>query len=306
MPTVNQVLVHPVLTNVSIGFAPTGFIAEQVFPVVPVEKSQGLFWVFGKESFARVNARRAPGTQAAEVDFGTSQDTYDCIQYALQAKVTDEERSNNSTPLSLETRKTQNVTELLLLDQEFRMAALLADTAVWADSSPGTKWDAAASSTPIEDVGDARETVRLATGGREANTMVLPQSVLRALQSNSEILARMPAERGIVTLEILRQFFEIERILVPKATYNQEAEGQTPSLVDVWGDMVWLGFVASSPALDTPSAGYIMRESINGAGRAVESWYNRDIKATIARVIMAQDEKVACADAGCLLTNLLT
>lgn len=305
MPTRNQVVVKPVLSNIAIGYRneSSEYIASQVFPRVGVAREVGEYWKFGHEAYKRYRTRRAPNTNATVIDYLGTRSEYNCEEYALSAAIGKRERDNDSAPLSIERRKTTLVADAMLLDAECRMAELITATGNWANASPSTKWDAA-SATPITDVAEAREIVRKGSGGRRPNTLVLPQIVLNALEQSEAVLARLStAALQITTLDVLRALFQVPRILVPGTLTDATAEGQTTTtLSDVWGDSVWLGYVAPTPSIDIPSAGYTF---VQRDFRA-RMWRDEGPEIDYVELSLIQDEKIVCASCGYLLDNVLT
>ncbi len=67
-PTVADVHINRPLTDVSVAFMQnaTDFVADRVFPTVPVAKQSDLYFVYEREDWYRSQAeRRAPGTESA-------------------------------------------------------------------------------------------------------------------------------------------------------------------------------------------------------------------------------------------------
>mgnify|MGYP001583108182 FL=1 len=75
-PTARQSHIDTALTNISIGYRNAQYIAEQIFPAVPVGKQSDKFFTFTKADFFRDEAGvRAPGTRAARVAYNISTDS---------------------------------------------------------------------------------------------------------------------------------------------------------------------------------------------------------------------------------------
>ena len=61
-PTYQQVHTDTALTNISIAYRNTEFIATQLFPMVPVNKISGKYYIYTKADWLRREADvRAPG-----------------------------------------------------------------------------------------------------------------------------------------------------------------------------------------------------------------------------------------------------
>src|SRR5579862_8851714 len=98
--TVQSEHISAPLTDFSLGYHPTGFIADQVYPVVAVKHRNDLYYKWDKPSAFRLErsdgygTMRADGGRAREENFGASTDGYKAIEFALETSITDEERSN--------------------------------------------------------------------------------------------------------------------------------------------------------------------------------------------------------------------
>ena len=100
MPTLHDVHIDGPLSNVSIAYRNETYLADQVFPILPVTKKSDKYFVFGREAwFRNVAAERAPGDAAKEIDYGITTASYNCVVKALAHVVPDEVRMNADSPL---------------------------------------------------------------------------------------------------------------------------------------------------------------------------------------------------------------
>src|SRR3990167_10949174 len=90
-PTSSQVHRDAILDRISIAYRNETYIAEQIFPLVPVGKQSDFYYVFDKSSWFRDRvAYRAPGTRAKRADYALTTASYFCMPYALAKGVPDE------------------------------------------------------------------------------------------------------------------------------------------------------------------------------------------------------------------------
>ena len=69
-PTVYQVHVNRPLSSISVAYRNDAYIADQIFPIVPVDKKSDLYFTFGKGAwFRNRSGPRAPGTRAPFGDY---------------------------------------------------------------------------------------------------------------------------------------------------------------------------------------------------------------------------------------------
>lgn len=298
--------VDPVLTNLSIAYQSQSFIADRLFPrITNLSKPSGIYYRFGKEKFGPVpETLRAPRTRAREVEWKVKKETYTTEPYALIGSVADEDREAQDAPVQLETTTTENTTELLMLDREIRVRDLTLDENNYPDDRKttlsGTSQWSDPTSTPVKDVIEAKSALRKL--GVTPNTMVLPSDVFDALQTNEDILNRIKyTQTGLVTTDILSTLFGIPNILVPDSVYNTANAGQNPTLVDLWTDHVWIGFVAPRPGLKTLSFGY----TFVWKPRQVNRWREEDRHADFFEVEEQLGEELVAPEAAFLFSDVL-
>src|SRR5258707_7341025 len=199
--SVRGVHINQALSQLSVGFMPQGMVAEQIFPVLPVTHESDAYWVWDKGQAFRTERSdgkgtlRPDGAPSKQVNFGGTAKLYTAEEYAAKVRVTDRERSNADSALRLEVSKMTRAQKLVLWEQEIRVASLLTTSTNYAAGNTVTlsgtsQWNNAsfASQTAgtqsiIEQNVDAgREAVRLATGGLEANTIIIPRAVARVIK----------------------------------------------------------------------------------------------------------------------------
>ena len=291
------------LSNFSRGYRNSGYIADTLFPVIPVKNESDKYYIWGIEAYRRILALRADKTVSKEVGFGLTSATYSCEEYALKAKLSDRERANQDNQMDLERRKVENVTDLILLDREMRAFSLASATGTFANSTPSPKWNAGTSEDPIKDILTARDVFRAAAYGRYPNTIVLPPAVLSALQKSAVLRTALGyTEFGIITLEMLRRVFLIDNVLVPLAMYNDAAEGAADDMDDIWETTVGLYYVAPSVGLETQTMGMTFRQRDLQVG----TWREPSTACDIYEPSLIEDVKVVDATCGYLLTAVIS
>ena len=141
-PTYQQYHVDIPLTNISVGYNPGGYIANGLFPVVPVEFISGKYFIYSKGDWLRREAQvRAPGTRAVRGGYALSTGQYTCNESAFATQVTDEQVANSNNPLNPLRDGTEFVTRQLMADMESQVATLALGTGTWTGSAtPGVLW----------------------------------------------------------------------------------------------------------------------------------------------------------------------
>lgn len=304
-PLPGDVHIDTILTRISVAYGNKEYIAEQIFPVVPVEKQSDYYFVFDKGPWFRLtNNLRAPGTEAVRADYTLSTGTYFCDVYAVAKGIPDETRENATAPLRPDVDATRFITDQLLRSLERRVASLIMTAGNWAySSSPTVQWSAS-TSDPIGDVETARNAIVQAIG-RMPNTMVISYDVWRYLKSHPDLMDRLKYTNptGVISVEQARTLFGVDRLLIGTAVYDAAKEGQSASHSYIWEDDVWLGYVPEAPGLMEPAAGYVFEWRAMGTPRQVYRYREAARHQDVIEVQHATDEKITASDAGAIIYN---
>ncbi len=193
------------LTNVALAYANQAqgaFVAEQVFPVVPVDLPAGNYKVFPRSYFLRDEVSTRPlGGYPRQVGYRMSEDTYFAEERSLEAVLDDRERVPYQGPVSMspEAAKIKLLQSQHLINRDRRWAAKYMKTGVWGQdltgvaSSPSTnqflQWDNA-NSDPVSLIDSAIDIVGDKVGGLwRPNVLVLGNIAYRNLKNHTGLLA---------------------------------------------------------------------------------------------------------------------
>ncbi len=319
-PTSSQVHVDKPLTNISIAFIQRAemFVAAQVFPVVPVSKQSDLYFTYDRRDWKRIIAEeRAPSSESAGGGFKLATDSYSARVVAVHKDVDEQIRANADDPVDLDRDATEWVTTQMLLKRENDWAAKFFQTSVWTGDQTGVaaapganeflQWNDAAS-TPIEDVTNQGIEIAQLTGFRP-NVAVASPSVFNALKNHPDILDRIKfTERGIVTTELLRALFEVEKFVVAWAVKDTSVEGSATEVSEfILDDALLLAYAAPTPSILMPSAGYNFAwNGLLGAGAYGTRITRMDVPLKKAERIegeLAYDQKVVSPDLATFFTS---
>ena len=183
-PTVNSVHIDRPLTNISIAYRATqrDYIAQRVFPVVPVDKQSDKYFVYNKNDWMRDEAqKRAPATESAGGGYSVSNDSYFADEWAIHKDIPRQLRANADMAIDVDRDATEYVTQQLLLRQEVEFASTFFQASSWTlTSTPSTLWDVYATSTPIADIKTAARAIQ-STTGRRPNKLTVSQAVFDVL-----------------------------------------------------------------------------------------------------------------------------
>lgn len=291
------------LSNIAIGFMPEEFIADQIYPVVPVVKRSDKYYIFDKGDWFRVpNTLRSPKEKPKKVEFSVSSESYYANNFALAEELAWEDLANADAALQLSVSTTEHLTGLVKLDWEKRIASQLTSTSNLGSSATlsGTdQWSDFVNSDPVGDVTAGIEAIQ-ATTGKKANLGIIGQQVWNKLKDHPDILDRIKhTQRGIATPDIVAQVFGLPKLLIGASIENTGTEGLADSFSYVWGKDVVLGYFPPTAGLRVASLGYAFRWRPAGFGdMTVRRLRDEERRIDILSVEYFQDEKITASELG--------
>ena len=315
-PTAGQVHVDALLTDISVAFiqGSTKYVADRVFPRVPVMKRSDLYATYNQGDFLRDEVeRRTAGGEAVQLGYRTATDSYIAEEWAAAHAIDDQVRANASSPFAPEEDAVRFLTQKMLLKREVEFVNNYMGTGIWGTDSSGgsdfTQWSNPAS-TPIEDIHDACFDVETATSFLP-NKLVLGRQVWFDLKNHPDIVDRVKhTSDGPVTTGIVARLLGLDEILVAGAVRNTAVEGMAYSGDHIVGDDALLVYSPASAGLLQPAAGYtfVWNGLIGGMsnGQVVERYRDESRVSDIVRVRAAWAQKVVSSALGVFFNNCST
>jgi len=322
-PHSNQVHVNSLLSNVSIAYLQSmdHFIADKVFPILPVSKQSDIYPVYTKNDWLRDEAReRADATESSGSGYNiVNTNTYYSKVYAHHKDIGEQIRSNADSTFNLDRDATEFVTRILAIRRERVFATNYMTTGLWGTDitgvagAPGAgearQWSDYTNSDPIADLTTGTTTI-LQNTGFMPNTLVLGWQVFAKLKDHPDVVDRIKYTTAeSVTTDMLAKYFGVERVVVAKAVYASNVEGETAAYSFITGKSALLTYSAPRPSLLAPSAGYMFAWNGllgQGAGNLRIKKFAMD-KEAADRVEgeMAFDFKLTGSDLGYYFTSIV-
>jgi hypothetical protein len=320
-PTAGDVHVNTPLTNISIAFMQnaTNFVADRIFPNVPVSKQSDRYYTYDRGFFNRNEMqKRAPGTETKGIGYAVDNTpTYFADVWGIHHDIPDQVRANADTVISPDRDASNLVAHQALIRKEVSFAANYFTTGLWTTTMTGVnsaptgsqvlRWNDA-NSTPIEDIATGKRVVAESTG-YEPNKLVLGRAVYDVLKNHPDIVDRIKHSGGVgndnpakVNIRTMAALFEVEEILVMNGIQNTAAEGVTNAHSFIGGKHALLCYSAPSPGLMVPTAGYtfswtgLLGASDNGA--RVLRFRMPQLGSDRVEMEMAFEQKLIAADLG--------
>ncbi|MBJ8837521.1 MAG: hypothetical protein E6051_05550 [Citrobacter freundii] len=307
-------VVDPVLTSIARGYKNAAFIGERIFPIVETDKEGVTVPTFGKTAFVEFETQRAVGADS-NVLVREKTGSLDLVlnEHDLAAPVDYREKAESI--FNEESKAIRRVTNGVNLKRELYAARLAQDPKVYVQGSvkalaAAERW-VGGKGDPISVIEAGIEAVRNKTGLRP-NLMTMGASVMALLKFHPAIQAAIGAnERKRITLEILKDLFQVEDVVVGEpvsmaSMKDAQDKDKTPS--DIWADNLMLHYVGkpqpgtTSADENEPSFGYTLRrkgmpvaDKYDGAGGKVNYCRYTDIYKVA----------VVGGDAGYLISNIV-
>ncbi|MDK1104116.1 MAG: hypothetical protein QGD93_10960 [Actinomycetota bacterium] len=279
------------------------FIADQVLPELGVAQQAATISVTKRKNLTIPNVDHANGAAYDRVALYMDDMSFACKNRGLEGQVTDQDILLYASEFPAEVEETQNVAVKMRLAREKRVKELVFNTTTWPSGTAalftdysGAPWDAAGSKV-IKQIQTVRELVRL-NCGVPANALVISESSLINLMSNTEIMAKFP---GAITIteQMMRNAMSailgIPNLIVGQAVYNSADEGQDFSGSEIWPDdyaLVGVLGTSTTPRAQ-PQLGRTMRwDPYANSLEYVETYREEQTESEVIRVKSFSDEKI--------------
>lgn len=315
--TVGGVHVSAPLTQLSLGYHPSGMIAEQVFPPLPVQHENDLYYAWDKGQAFRVGrsdgtaSLRADKTKAKRLNFGATLKSYIAYEYALEDTVSDREAANADTQLNLAASKIRRLQDLIMTDYEIRIATTATTAANYASANKTTlsganQWNNSSFTSTTNgqhsviagEIFTGKNAVRASTGGLVPNTIIIPYAVAMVLANDPGLIDLIKYTRSDLLVEdLLPPMLWGMKVLIPRAEYTSGVEGEAVTLSDVWGKNVVMAYVNPNPGLDSLTFGSTFRSR----PWQVKTYRDETTDETVYRPSFVQAEQLITADCAYLI-----
>ncbi len=324
-PSIEESHRDQILTNISVAYIQdtTEFIADAIFPEVPVQKKSDKYFVYDKEAWFRDEAKRRPdATESAGTGYTVSDDSYMCEVYAIHKDVGAQARANTDEPLDADADATEFVTHKILLKRENDFVGEFLNATPWdkdksgvTSATPGddefTHWDDYDESQPLIDVSEWKREMKRVTGFMP-NGLAVGGKTWDALKNHPDIIELVKYSQVAINLrqDLIAQALDIDRLVIAEGIHYTGEEGDDND--DHFEEIVekdgLLYYAAPNPGLRRPSAGYIFTWNGylgNPYGVTIGQFWMQQIKADRIEAEMAYDMKVVGSDLGMFLEDLV-
>jgi hypothetical protein len=302
---------NPTLTAVALAYRNTEMIADLVLPRVPAHDAFFYTKHNKDESFTVPDTLLGRKSEANEVEFGATRVDDSTQDYGLKDAVPLADlRKAEGTPIDPTAVATENLTRLITLDRERRVANAVFAAGNYATGYKATlsgtdQWSDYTNSDPLDDIMAALDAMVM-----RANTLVLGQPVWTKLRMHPKVVEAVKGTgagadaQGMITRQQLIELLEIQNLYVGSAFINGAKKGATASYARTWGKHAALLY--QEPTSTTENATTFGFTAESGGGLRVRDWFDPKVGSDGAQIIQVVDtvKEVICAnDLGYLFTN---
>ena len=314
-PTPSAVHVDRTLTNMSVAvMSEEGFIADAVFPTIPVNKQSDLYRTYDRGSFQRDEMnKRAPGAESSTIGYSTSTTPYYADVYSLAVDIDEQTEENADEEVDLDLEATMLLAQAARINRDRNWASTFFGASIWTgeETLSGTdQFSDYTNSDPLLKLEEKRVNMMELTGFAP-NTVVMGPRVWQQLKNHPDLVDRLNRGQTSGPAQVLQQnlaeLLEVDRIYVPKAIFNNAVEGATDDFDFLYGKNLLMMYVPERPGRYTPSAGYTFAwQGFSGASAAGTRVKRFEMPHTSSRRIeieSAYDQKVIAPELGSIIID---
>lgn len=305
MPNPSELHIDGPLSTFISGYSNGDYIADEVMPIVKVDKKSFNFSKYLlKDMISLTDDRQSPTGEAPQGSYEVVPDTYLVTNRSRGGLVPNEAIANADDPQRPYEHHLKVETNRLLLNREKRCADLLLDATNYADTTNGSNWYDSAG-TPLADVMTAIESIPPSMLGETKLVAVCGLELANALKRHPD-LRGSGSDSRVIEAEAMAKLFGLDQLYVSNAVYNTAAAGQPVTKERVWGTDKFAIFRVPTGDVVNEVGLFAATFRFNG-DMEVRRWDEPKLGPKGSQgfqVSFADDEKAVQNDMGHLLTGL--
>lgn len=303
MGRLEELRINAYLSEVARGYSNNSFIAESLFPVINSDLEKVDIFEFNKEAFQVYDTERAIRANSNIISpKGFKKHTATLTEHDLAYPI-DYREEEEARKIKLQVHATNVVTQGLQLKLEKQCAELAQDSKNYSTDNKialsGTSQFTDDNSDPVGVIDDAKNSISRQIG-QDPNTLVMGQEVWESLKRNKSLKGLIASTSNkIITLDLLKEFFEIENIVVGKAIYSNAND----KFERVWGNNIILAYVPKLNARTEydPAFAYTIRKK---DALQIDEYEKEGNKVRYIRATDIYTPFLVGAEAGYLISNV--
>jgi len=262
MGRLEDLRINAYLSEVARGYKNNAFVADALFPTIDSESEKIDIFEFNKEAFQVYNTERAIRANSNVMSpKGFNKKSATLTEHDLAYPI-DYREEDESKKVKLQLHATNVVTEGLKLKHETQCADLVQNLNNYPSGNKvtlaGTSKFTNKNSDPLGVIDDAKDAVA-GKIAQDPNTMVIGNESWKVLKRHPQIVGLISDNKNkLVTLEFLKEIFEIPNIYIGKSVFVDE----NGNFVKVWKDNIVLAYTSplSSRTEYDPAFAYTVKK----------------------------------------------
>ncbi len=241
----NEFEIQPELTGVALGYTNKSFIADKVFPKVPVTQEAFSYMQYNNADLLTVPNTRIGDTGIPNsIELGGKELTAKVENHALIERISMQKiqnAKNSSRKIDLKSIATMQLTDTLKAGAEVRLSQILSTTSNYGGNAKVLKSDEKINNSNCNAVDLIQDSIDEMF--QKANTMVTSRYAMSKLRRNPYIVGacrKNSATSGIVSIEDLKDLFELDNIFVGETIVNTAKKGQKANYAAAWQNDICL------------------------------------------------------------------
>lgn len=295
MPTQAPFPLNPDLTAVALSYRNEAMIADMVLPRVPVALDSFKYYKFNRDdAFTVPDTKIGRKSEANMVEFGGTEVTDSTVDWGLKDAVPMPDiRNAANTPFDPMGQASLNLSRLVQLDREQRVAGIVFNAANFASANKATlsgtsQWSDYTNSNPLSAILTAFDAMLM-----RPNKIIFGQAVWTVLRQHPRIVEAVKGTgagvnaQGMVSRQQVADLLELQEVLVGAGWVNGAKKGATASYTRCWGKFACAIYTEPVASSNTATTFGFTAES--GGGLRVRDWFDDKIGTDGAQVVQLVD-----------------
>lgn len=304
MGRLEELRINAYLSEVARGYHNNAFIADVLFPTIYSEKEKIDIFEFNKEAFNIYDTERAIRANSNVISpQGFKKHTTTLNEHDLSYPI-DYREEQEAEKVKLQLHATNVVTNGLQLKHEKECADLVQNPDNYSSDNKitlsGTACFNNAASDPQKVIEKGKDEIAKKIA-QEPNVMVIGQDAWLTLKHHEKLKSLISDNQNkLLTLELLKQIFEIDNIVIGKSIFA-DASG---NFTRIWKDNIIMAYVpdlGSSRTEYDPSFAYTVRKK---DALKIDEYTKEGNKVKYIRATDIYTPFLVGAEAGYLITNI--
>lgn len=307
MPLPRQIHRNRPLENISVAYTPVGFIADELSPKIMVKHESDEYYVYSKNTMQLPQTLRADTAESNRAQWDVSTASYVLEEHAIHDYISDRMRDNQDEAINLDIDTTEFLTGIIKTRREVDLQVKVQTATNWANTTSLTStlaWNSNTTTTNPITLVDSVASAILGQCGRKPNIVAMNDQSFDAAKEHVSVLERIKyTSSDSVTPDMLARLFNVDKVLVAYATYNNSEAGLTETLSRIWTDTAFVGWVDPTPKLKMVTALGTFQKRDSGSPHVVSKWRAEERKSDVVEVSTMFQNAFIATDCGHLIVN---